>query len=98
MNQVIVSILLISIPATLTVTIASFQIYFLLFNQANRISKEIFFGIRRKLARARLIFNLIAIIFNFVIGFDYIAFILILITFSVTGIDVGFYLLEKTAK
>ena len=87
----ILSTLLISIPFCITVIIVALQ-FLAIFS--NRISKESFYNIRRKLAITRLIFNLIAIVGNVILGLNNIAIILSIITLNLMGIDIAFYVLE----
>jgi len=90
--DIILSTILISIPFCITVIIATLQ-FFVIFS--NRISKEFFYLIRRKLAITRLIFNLIAIAGNIILGLNTIAIILTIITLNLVGIDIAFYIFEN---
>lgn len=90
--KLIISALLISAPAILTTMIVILQVVAIC---SKRISIELFFKIRTKLAKTRWISNLIAIIVLLSIELYDIAIIYAFLMLITAGIDVIFYYLKK---
>ena len=84
--------LLISLPCALTFFMAIFEFYTIF---SNRVTKEDFFRIRKKLAKIRWILNIIAIVGIFLLKLYLIAIICAVIMLNIGIIDIVFYFLEK---
>ena len=93
--RLILANLLISLPCGLTFFMAIFEFYTIF---SNRITKDDFFRIRKKLAKIRWILNVITVVSIFLLGLYEIAIICAMIMLNIGIIDIIFYFFEKMMK